>query len=258
MTRSTRVRATAFAKVTLALRVLGRRDDGYHELDALMVSLSEPYDVLWIERATRTSLEVGGPFAADVPADATNLAWRAAAACGAAVAMRLHKGIPPAVGLGGGSADAAAVLVALAGDARVGAALGADVPFCMVGGAARVRGIGEVIEPVPLPSPSIVIAAPPFGCATAAVYRAWDQLGGPHTPPNDLESAAHRVEPRLVGFKRAVENAAGTPAILAGSGSSYAVVFADAADAAVAQHRIRAAVDASVWTARTVDRGVFL
>ncbi len=241
------MRVEAFSKLTVRLRISGVRSDGYHELDALMVTVSQPRDVLVIEPAPRTSLEVAGPFADDVPADPSNLAWRAADACGATVAITLHKGIPPGAGLGGGSADAAAVLVALGADQRIAASLGADVPFCMRGGAARVFGIGDIVEPVNMEPRIFVIATPRFGCATADVYRAWDALGGPHAEPNDLEPAAQQVEPRLITFKHAVEDAAGAPAILAGSGSSYAVVFDNADEAERARARVTDAIDGSVW-----------
>jgi 4-diphosphocytidyl-2-C-methyl-D-erythritol kinase len=169
--------------------------------------------------------------------------------------IRLHKGIPPGAGLGGGSADAAAVLRALGADPAVGAALGADIPFCMHGGAARVRGIGDLVVASDVPHSWFVIVTPPYGCATAAVYRAWDALGGPHGDPNDLEAAAHHVEPRLVGFKREVERAAGAPAFLAGSGSSYAVVFDDPAAAEEARARVTTATDASAWLGTPAARG---
>jgi 4-diphosphocytidyl-2-C-methyl-D-erythritol kinase len=245
----------AFAKLTLSLRVTGTRADGYHELDAVMVSIDEPRDVVTIRPATRTTLTVTGPFAAGVPADATNLAWRAADACGVTVEIALHKGIPSGAGLGGGSADAAAVLVALDADPALAPALGADVAFCMQGGRARVRGIGDVVEPVEPQSLSIVVATPPFRCATADVYRAWDALGGPRGDGNDLQRAAQHVEPRLAEFRRSVEGAAGAPAILAGSGSSYAVVFDDAARAASARDRVAGVVRASVWLASTTTNG---
>lgn len=246
------MRVDAFAKLTLSLRVTGVRADGYHELDAIMVSVSEPHDTLEIEDAPQRSLEVVGPFGAGVPADTGNLAWRAAEACGASVAIRLHKGIPPGAGLGGGSADAAAVLVALGGDRRLARSLGADVPFCMHGGAARVRGIGDVVEPLETPRRAVVVATPRFGCATADVYRAWDELGGPRAElddagANDLEPAAHRVAPALTAFKQTVQEAARARAILAGSGSSYVVVFDHLVDAERARARIADAIDGSVW-----------
>ena len=239
------------AKLTRSLRVTGVRADGYHEIDAVMTTVTQPCDVVTVEPARSMELSVVGPFAAGVPADARNLAWRAAEAAGATVRIEVVKNIPHGAGLGGGSADAAAVLVALGADEAVGATIGADVPFCMRGGAARVRGIGEVIEAVSLPPQWIVIATPPFGCVTAEVYRAWDDLGGPHAEPNDLEPAAQHVEPRLAVFKAAITRAAGVAPFLAGSGSSYAWAFDDEASAESARARVGTTVDAQTWVGRT-------
>jgi 4-diphosphocytidyl-2-C-methyl-D-erythritol kinase len=250
------MRVDAFAKLTLSLHVTGVRADGYHEIDAVMVSVTEPHDVVTIEPADRTSLVVNGPFADGVPADASNLAWRAADACGATVAIHIEKGIPHGAGLGGGSADAAAVLVALGADASIGATIGADVPFCMTGGAAVVRGIGDELHAVEFTSHTFVIATPPFRCATADVYRAWDSLGGPEGGFNDLEPAAHRVEPRLVAFRDALQDAAGATAVLAGSGSSYALIFESSSAAEAARARIIERVDAHVWLGTTAPAGV--
>jgi 4-diphosphocytidyl-2-C-methyl-D-erythritol kinase len=247
---------TAHAKLTLSLHITRTRSDGYHELDATMVSVGAPSDVVVLRPGRRMSLKIKGTFAHGVPADASNLAWRAADACGVNVKIDLHKGIPPGAGLGGGSADAAAVITGLGGERSIAAALGADVPFCMSGGFAHVGGIGDELRPGELPDLSIVIASPTFGCSTADVYRAWDALGGPRDEVNDLRPAAEHVEPRLVEFRRQVEAAAGAPAILAGSGSSYAVVFDDPADAERARNRIAAAVAGSVWLASTVSAGV--
>jgi 4-diphosphocytidyl-2-C-methyl-D-erythritol kinase len=243
------MRVDAFAKVTLSLRITGVRADGYHEIDAVMVTVSEPHDILEIEPAAKTSLVVDGEFA--VTADASNLVCQALDALEVRAAVRLHKRIPAGAGLGGGSADAAAVLRVFGGSEQLGAQLGADVPFCMHGGAARVRGVGEAIEPIELPEQHLVIATPRFACATADVYRAWDDLGGPHAEPNDLEPAAQRVEPRLVDFKQAVANAAGEPAVLAGSGSSYVVVFHDGVQAAAARQRVAEAIDGWTWLGTT-------
>jgi len=237
------------AKLTLSLRITGVRADGYHEIDAVMATASDPFDVVEVRPAERPSIEVVGPFADGAPADATNLAWRAAEVCGATLALRLHKGIPSGAGLGGGSADAAAVLVALGADPAVGATLGADVPFCMTGGAARVRGIGEIVEPVDLAARPVVIVTPRLRCDTAAVYRAWDDLGGPTGGANDLERAAHAVEPRLSAFKQAVEDAAGREAVLAGSGSSYAVTCSDPAEGARVRAAVAATIDGWAWLA---------
>jgi len=239
------------AKLTLSLRVTGVRADGYHEIDALMVTVNEPFDIVSVEPDDATSLVVTGPFAEGVPTDATNLAWRAADLGRVSCELAIEKRIPPGGGLGGGSADAAAVLRALGVSREVAATLGADVPFCVDGGAARVRGIGDVVEAVDQPTRFTVIATPRFGCVTADVYRAWDELGGPHSEPNDLEPAAFHVEPRLRAFKAEIEAAAGAEPILAGSGSSYALVFDDEAAARVAYERVSAAVDGSVWLGRT-------
>jgi 16S rRNA (adenine1518-N6/adenine1519-N6)-dimethyltransferase len=262
-------RVDAYAKLTLSLHVTGRRDDGYHDLDMLVVPVSEPHDELRLQPAAEPSIHVVGPHAADVPTDEANLALHAAYAIGANVAIELRKGIPAGAGLGGGSADAAAVLRAVGGDniERVAALLGADVPFCLqTTGAMRARGVGDKLEPAPAPPLIVVIATPTFGCSTADVYRAWDDLGGPtgdtvevdSFPPlrNDLEPAAHHVEPRLVEFKRAVEEAARLPALLAGSGSSYAVVIPPGHLADEVRARIATAVDGQVVVAHTLDRGV--
>ena len=251
------LRVDAFSKLTLSLHITGTRADGFHELDATMVSI-EPHDSLIIRPAERTSLTITGPFAEGVPADASNLAWRAADACGTTLEIELHKGIPSGAGLGGGSADAAAVLTALGADPPIAVSLGADVPFCMRGGFARVRGIGDVLEPGDPPALAIVVATPRFSCSTAAVYRAWDELGRPHHEFNDLQAAAEHVEPRLVDFKRRVEAAAGAPAILAGSGSSYAVVFESVVDAEQARTRVATELSGSVWLASTVPAGVVI
>jgi 4-diphosphocytidyl-2-C-methyl-D-erythritol kinase len=252
------IMVTAHAKLTLSLHITRTRSDGYHELDATMTSISAPSDLLVLRRGRRTALAVNGPFAAGVPADASNLAWRAADACHAHVEIELHKGIPSGAGLGGGSADAAAVIAGLHGAPSIAESLGADVPFCLRGGFARVRGIGEKLETIALPTREIVVVTPPFSCSTADVYRAWDELGGPRDEVNDLRPAAERVEPRLVEFRRRVEAAAEAPAFLAGSGSSYAVSFEHAADAEAARARIATAVTGSVWLATTVSAGVVI
>ena len=277
----TEVRIDAFAKLTLGLRVTGVRASGtggaahagYHEIESLMISVSEPHDSLVLRAAGATSVTVDGEFAAGVPRDASNLAARAAAALGVNANIAINKGIPHGAGLGGGSVDAAAVLRGLcalyelshdeAHLARIGATLGADVPFCLLGGAARVSGIGEIIEATTIPELHVVIATPGFGCSTAAVYRAWDELGGPigravetgvvslDPLTNDLEPAALHVEPRLAEFRDTIERAAGRPALLAGSGSSYCFVVgsrseAERAHEAVTKHATRTAFSATL------------
>ncbi|MGN6693428.1 MAG: 4-(cytidine 5'-diphospho)-2-C-methyl-D-erythritol kinase, partial [Aquihabitans sp.] len=133
--------------------------------------------------------------------------------------------IPAGAGLGGGSADAAAVL-RWAGfdDAERAATLGADVPFCVRGGRARVTGIGEVLEPLDHADRTFTLVTPPFGCSTPAVYRAWDDLGGPRADgPNDLEAAALVVAPELAEWRDRLAAATGQVPVLAGSGSTWFV-----------------------------------
>ena len=125
--------------------------------------------------------------------------------------MELAKRIPAGAGLGGGSSDAAAVLRwAGVDDPMVAASIGADVPFCVRGGRARVRGIGEVVEALPFEDRTYTLLTPPFGCSTVEVYRAWDALGGPTAPgANDLEPAALRIEPRLAEWRDRLAGATG-------------------------------------------------
>lgn len=138
------------AKLTLSLRIVGVRDDGYHIIDAVMTTL-ELHDRLTITPTPSTGeLTFVGPFAAGIPTDSTNLVARALRLVHRTASVTVTKNIPHGGGLGGGSADAAAVL-RWAGfdDPTAASRLGADIPFCMAGGRARVRGIGEVIDPLP-------------------------------------------------------------------------------------------------------------
>jgi 4-diphosphocytidyl-2-C-methyl-D-erythritol kinase len=139
--------------------------------------------------------------------------------------VRLHKAIPAGAGLGGGSADAAAVLRwAGVEDPSVAVSLGADVPFCLVGGRARVRGVGEVVERRPDVDTSFTLLVPPLHVSTPAVYAAWDGLGGPTAAgPNDLEPAALAVEPRLAAARDELGERTGAEPVLAGSGSTWFV-----------------------------------
>jgi 4-diphosphocytidyl-2-C-methyl-D-erythritol kinase len=211
----------ALAKLTRTLRVTGVRPDGYHLLDAEMVTL-DLADELTFEEGD--GLEVTGPAAADVPVEG-NLVQRALDAAGRRARVRLHKVIPAGAGLGGGSADAAAVLRwAGVDDLAVAASLGADVPFCLVGGRARVRGVGEVLDPLPDEDLVFTLLTPPLHVSTPAVYKAWDQLGGPTAEgPNDLEPAALAVEPRLAAARDELAERTGQVPVLAGSGSTWFV-----------------------------------
>ncbi len=261
----------AGAKVTLSLRVKGRRADGYHELDALVAIVDDPYDELSIiDGAHHSELVVEPPGAA--PDDETNLVWRARAALGSTAGLRLRKRIPAQAGLGGGSADAAAALRVLRDGETddelhaVAAKLGADVPVCLRAGIWRMRGIGDVLEPVAAPRAPLhlVLATPTFGCSTPAVYTAWDELGGPESPNvfaaafgastwrNDLEPAALAVEPRLGDFRAALARRADATPLLCGSGSTYMVFMPTAERARHVADAVRSSLDTRCVAVATI------
>ncbi len=212
------MRVLAPAKLTVSLRVTGVRADGYHLLDAEMVTV-DLCDSL--EFAPGDDLLVEPP--GSVPVTDDNLVRKALRAVGRQAHVTLRKRIPAGAGLGGGSADAAAVL-RWAGrtDMAVAASLGADVPFCLVGGRARVRGVGEHVEPLPFRDMRFTLLTPPIAVSTPAVYRAWDAMGGPRASgANDLEPAALRVEPELAAWRDQLGDATGEEPALAGSGATW-------------------------------------
>ncbi|MEY2456305.1 MAG: 4-diphosphocytidyl-2-C-methyl-D-erythritol kinase [Acidimicrobiaceae bacterium] len=212
------------AKLTASLRITGVRDDGLHLLDAEMVSLDWG-DTLTFSEGDGLDVNATTRGGMAVPAGEDNLVRQAIRLTGRSAYIRLDKRIPAGAGLGGGSADAAAVLRwAGIDDLAVAVSLGADVPFCVRGGRARVTGIGEVVTPLPFEERDYTLLIPPFGCSTPAVYAAWDRLGGPRADgPNDLEPAALVVEPRLAQWRDRLGNATGQVPVLAGSGSTWFV-----------------------------------
>lgn len=235
MTEPGRALLRAPAKLTLALRVTGVRPDGYHLLDAEMVTV-DLADTLTMGPGHGLRCTVEGPYGGSeqggraVPDGSANLVTRALAAVGRDAAVDLVKRIPPGAGLGGGSADAAAVLRwAGCTDPDVAAGLGADVPFCLTGGRARVRGTGELVSPLPHVDRRFTLVLLPFAVDTAAAYRAWDELtaagGRPPMPnglaPNDLEAPALAVEPRMARWRDRLAEVTGRRPRLAGSGSTW-------------------------------------
>ena len=218
------------AKLTLSLHVTGIREDGFHLIDAEMVTLDFAdeleLDVLAPGSPSTVELHNAATGRLDtIPAGPDNLVCRALDLVGRSAHVRLTKHIPPGAGLGGGSADAAAIL-RWAGftDLEAAARVGADVSFCIRGGRARVTGIGEVIEPLPFVERTVTLLTPPFGCSTPAVYKAWDRLGGPTgAGPNDLEAAALEVQPGLEEYRQRLREASGEEPVLAGSGSTWFV-----------------------------------
>lgn len=253
------------AKVNLALHVTGRRPDGYHLLDSLVVFVSCG-DRLDVSAASGLSLEIDGPEAAGLSAGPENLVLRAAAAFGPdvpGVRLRLEKNLPIAAGIGGGSADAAAALRLLSrawsrplpSSAAI-LALGADVPVCLAGVPARMGGIGEAVEPLagPLPPLSLVLVNPREGLSTASVFAALERRDGAPMPArlpqwrdaadlarwlgamrNDLDPPARRVAPVVDAMLARIAAAPGCLlARMSGSGATCFGLFADrtAADAA--------------------------
>lgn len=208
------------AKINLTLHVTGRRPDGYHLLDSLVV-FADVGDRVFAVPAESTTLKVIGPRATGVPTGAGNLMWRAAEAAGMPAALTLEKNLPAASGIGGGSADAAATLRALSRlgakmpDARDLLALGADVPVCIAGRVTRMLGVGEALSDVPeFPALPAVLVNPGVEVATPAVFRALtcrenppmaDVPAGAATPTavadwlstqrNDLEAPARSIAP---------------------------------------------------------------
>jgi 4-diphosphocytidyl-2-C-methyl-D-erythritol kinase len=213
------VEIRAPAKLTLSLRIEGVRDDGYHLIDAEMVTL-DLHDRLRIGPGDDLTVTGDGP-----DLDGDDLVTKALRLVREQAAVELHKRIPAGAGLGGGSADAAAIL-RWAGwtDLRAAGRLGADVPFCLVGGRARVRGIGDVVEPLPPVSRTFTLLTPPTRCPTPAVYATWDDMGEPiGDHGNDLEPAALKLVPELAAAREALGEVSGRRPRLAGSGSTWFV-----------------------------------
>ena len=223
-TSNTSILLVAPAKLTLSLRVAGVREDGFHLIDAEMVTLN------LVDKVRITPNEDGlnfdGPFSSGISTDSSNLVNRALALAGRRARVHIEKNIPSGGGLGGGSADAAAILK-WAGftDLEAASRLGADIPFCMIGGRARVQGIGEVIDILPPMHREITLVIPPFGVSTPAVYRAWDDLAkagnNATNDQNHLQQAALVVEPRLIEWQDKIAQACGQAPVLAGSGSTW-------------------------------------
>jgi 4-diphosphocytidyl-2-C-methyl-D-erythritol kinase len=208
------------AKLTTRLHITGVRADGYHEVDAEMVSL---------DFGDRLELTPGGSgFEVDrgrgpVRGDPDDLVLKALEMVGASAGVVLHKVVPAGAGLGGGSSDAAAILRwAGMSDLHEAARLGADVPFCVLGGRARVRGIGELVEPMEFEERLFTLLTPPIHCSTPQVYRRWDELGGPKGGnDNDLEPAALDLYPELESWREVLADRTGQRPRLAGSGSTW-------------------------------------
>ena len=283
------VTVNGYAKINLLLDILGQREDGYHEIATVMQSLA------LADTLTFTKQETGITLTVDLPgleADERNLAYRAAALlmreCGVrgGVHIRIDKRIPVAAGLAGGSADAAAALRGVnelyalgQSDAelcRLGAQIGSDVPFSLMGGTALATGRGEVLEHLPaafdLP---VVLAKPPVAVSTPWAYRSYDANPPAQHPDcaaflralragdtaaclrmsaNVLEPITEAAHP-VVGDYRARLRAAGAAcAMMSGSGPTVFGLFTDAGDAARAAEMMRQETDADVHLTHTMGQ----
>lgn len=257
---------SAPAKVNLTLHVTGRREDGYHLLDSLVV-FAGVEDRITARPAPSLSLTVNGPFAMGVPTDRSNLILQAAEALRTArgvskgAMLTLEKNLPHAAGIGSGSSDAAAAIQLLADlwevpplsiHDRAALGLGADVPVCLMAPKpTRMTGIGEGLAPMPdLPTCAMVLVNPRVDCPTAEVFRALESRENPAMTPllpgldfdgfatwlshqrNDMQAAAEKIAPEIT---RALTLLRKMPAVrvatMSGSGATCVGLVKDMADA---------------------------
>lgn len=270
----------AHAKLNVSLRVLGAREDGYHDLESLVLPVSLA-DRVTVRPADRLSVDVSQaePLGGEVPAGGLNLALVAALALAdsceqsGGAAIRIEKRIPVAAGLGGGSADAAATLAALnelwgcgldaATLADIGARIGSDVPACLTEVPVLMHGRGELLAPAQVGRLDWVIVAFDFGVRSPDAYRWWDEDGAPTGPDlaqllgaaavgdaealggflfNDLEAPVFARHPMIGDAKRRLIDAGALGAVMCGSGSAVAGLAHDEAHAREIAEKIPGAI----------------
>lgn len=274
MTTDEVVTLSAPAKVNLNLKITGRRDDGYHLLDSIVIFTAFGDRLTVCGDVDQDSLTVTGPFAPLLDTETDNICLRAVRGYRAAggvigpLAITIEKHIPVGAGLGGGSSNAAAMLRfldqratrRLDPDALAGlaAALGADVPVCLAGVASHMRGIGDILRPIePAPRGHIVLSRPDAMLSTPAVFRAFAEGGQGFTENavaptgktarqivetgNDLLAAARDLCPEIGKLIAELQRCSGAEAVqMTGSGSACFALFPDAAAAAAAAARMTA------------------
>lgn len=267
----------ARAKINLALHVVGRRPDGYHDLD-MLVAFANVGDTVTMERGDEDLFEIDGPMALELSANADNLVLRALSGFRALtewsqpMKIRLTKRLPIASGIGGGSADAAAALRGLCrlhgypvdgpALAKVALSLGADVPMCLTGRPGHISGIGERIFPTAGSlSFGLLLVNPRVGVSTPAVFRALERRDNPSLPPlapvesgkdlatflanktrNDLEVPAKLLAPTIADALSAITELPGVRlARMSGSGATCFGIFDDLPTTRSAGDRLAAA-----------------
>ncbi|WP_050604031.1 4-(cytidine 5'-diphospho)-2-C-methyl-D-erythritol kinase [Ruegeria sp. 6PALISEP08] len=259
------IEAFAPAKINLTLHVTGRRDDGYHLLDSLVV-FADMGDQLTFEPGPALSMDVRGEFANGVPTDDRNLVWKAAEGIGWTGHIELSKSLPHGAGIGGGSSDAATTLRTLAEQGfdvppNLPLSLGADVPVCQAGRAIRMQGIGDRLVDVNLPHLPALLVNPNIPVPTGAVFNALASRDNPPMPEcipefesaydcaqwlreqrNDLEQPAMAVAPEIeqVLDELSTTNRA-LVARMSGSGSTCFALYPTMKDAHFAAYEIGAA-----------------
>ncbi len=265
----------ALAKINLGLDVLGRRENGYHEVRMIMQSIYL-YDEVKIERMNTPGIEVASNLSY-LPAGGDNIAYKAAKLLSDefkiddGVKITLKKHIPVAAGLAGGSSNAAAVLFGMNRMFRLGLSqkslmergvkLGADVPYCIVRGTMLAEGIGEELRPLPaMPKCAVLIAKPPVSVSTKAVYEALDSKEVTEHPDIDgiiagleqqdirkiagamgnvLEDVTIPMHPVIAQIKQAMTDAGALGAMMSGSGPTVFGLFESRSSAREAQRIIR-------------------
>jgi len=269
-------RTKAYGKINLYLRITGKREDGYHTLETVFqsVSLCDQVSII-VHRNGGISLRCNRPY---IPRDERNIAYKAALAFfdaagieNSGLYINIKKVIPVGAGMAGGSTDAAAVLQLLNRAyneplsevelLRLGLTLGADVPFCMQGGAALATGIGEELSPLPpVPDCHIVICKPSVSVSTKAAYQLVDEAGEGITAPlgditaamerrdlrriadsmaNDFEAPIAAVHPEITQIRQALLQTGAIGAMMTGSGSAVFGLFGRMQPAAAAAAKLK-------------------
>ncbi len=254
--------ARSFAKINLTLDVTGKRPDGYHEVKMIMQTTSL-FDLVIVDKT-------GGDISVStnlkyLPSNDKNIAYQAVLAfkeytkINGGARIIIHKNIPVAAGLAGGSSNAAAVLAALdmlyntkltdSELAKIGEGLGADVPYCIAGGTQLASGIGEILTPLaPLPDCFILLVKPPVNISTKLIYEAIDNEPIPHHPDTDgmiaalsagnlfeiskrlfnvMESVTGNIEPQIKGIGEKMLRNGALGAVMSGSGPTVFGIFDD-------------------------------